>query len=48
MKRWGERIIDATAYSAVILMVLLTTLVTPPLLKWSLTSRRPPGKSDGP
>ncbi len=37
----GERIIDATTYSAVIIMVLLTTLVTPPLLKWSLTSREP-------
>jgi Kef-type K+ transport system membrane component KefB len=35
----GERIIDATTYSAVIIMVILTTLVTPPLLKWSLLSR---------
>lgn len=34
----GERIIDSTTYSAVIIMVLLTTLVTPPLLKWSLGS----------
>lgn len=42
----GERIIDATTYSAVIIMVLLTTLVTPPLLKWSLTSPKPPGKAD--
>jgi Kef-type K+ transport system membrane component KefB len=42
----GERIIDATTYSAVIIMVLLTTLVTPPLLKWSLTSRGTPGKTD--
>jgi Kef-type K+ transport system membrane component KefB len=42
----GERIIDATTYSAVIIMVLLTTLVTPPLLKWSLTSRGAPGKAD--
>ncbi|MBI5574869.1 MAG: cation:proton antiporter [Deltaproteobacteria bacterium] len=38
----GERIIDATTYSAVIIMVLLTTLATPPLLKWSLSSRKPP------
>ncbi len=35
----GERIIDATTYSAVIIMVLLTTVATPPLLKWSLSSR---------
>jgi len=32
----GERIIDQGLYSAVILMVFITTLVTPPALKWSL------------
>ena len=32
----GEHIIDAGTYSAVVIMVMLTTLVTPPLLKWSL------------
>jgi len=32
----GEHIIDAATYSAVVTMVMLTTLVTPPLLKWSL------------
>jgi Kef-type K+ transport system membrane component KefB len=42
----GERIIDATTYSAVIIMVLLTTLVTPPLLKWSLTDRGTPEKEN--
>jgi Kef-type K+ transport system membrane component KefB len=41
----GERIIDATTYSAVIIMVLLTTLVTPPLLKWSLTPRKSSGEA---
>ena len=41
----GERIIDATTYSAVIIMVLLTTLVAPPLLKWSLISRKGSGKA---
>jgi Kef-type K+ transport system membrane component KefB len=35
----GERIIDAITYSAVIIMVIVTTLVTPPLLKWTLTDR---------
>lgn len=40
----GERIIDATTYSAVIIMVILTTLVTPPLLKWSLASRNVSGE----
>ena len=33
----GERIIDTTTYSAVVVMVVLTTMVTPPALKWSLT-----------
>jgi Kef-type K+ transport system membrane component KefB len=32
----GEHIIDAATYSAVVMMVMLTTLVTPPALKWSL------------
>jgi len=32
----GERIIDAGTYSAVVIMVMVTTLVTPPLLKLSL------------
>ncbi len=32
----GEPVIDAGLYSAVVIMVMLTTLVTPPALKWSL------------
>jgi len=32
----GEHIIDAATYSAVVIMVMLTTLITPPALKWSL------------
>jgi Kef-type K+ transport system membrane component KefB len=36
----GERIIDAATYSAVVIMVMLTTLITPPALKWSLSKRR--------
>lgn len=43
----GERIIDATTYSAVIIMVIVTTLVTPPLLKWSLASRPISGEDRG-
>ena len=35
----GERIIDASTYSAVVMMVIVTTLVTPPALKWSLARR---------
>jgi Kef-type K+ transport system membrane component KefB len=32
----GERIVDESIYSAVVIMVIITTLVTPPALKWSL------------
>jgi len=32
----GERIVDEGIYSAVVIMVIFTTLVTPPALKWSL------------
>ena len=32
----GERIVDERIYSAVVIMVIVTTLVTPPALKWSL------------
>jgi Kef-type K+ transport system membrane component KefB len=35
----GEHIIDAATYSAVVIMVMLTTLITPPALKWSLARR---------
>ena len=36
----GERVIDGQVFSAVVIMVALTTLVTPPLLVWKL--RRAP------
>jgi Kef-type K+ transport system membrane component KefB len=36
----GEPIIDAATYSAVVIMVMLTTVITPPALKWSLNKRR--------
>jgi Kef-type K+ transport system membrane component KefB len=36
----GEHIIDAATYSAVVIMVMLTTMITPPALKWSLGRRR--------
>jgi hypothetical protein len=32
-------VIGATTYSAVVIMVIVTTLVTPPLLKWTLADR---------
>lgn len=36
----GERIIDPATFSAVVIMVVLTTLITPPALKWSLARGR--------
>ncbi len=35
-----ERVIDDATYSAALVMVVVTTLVTPPALKWSLSRRR--------
>jgi Kef-type K+ transport system membrane component KefB len=32
----GERIVDNGTFSAVVIMVIVTTMVTPPALKWSL------------
>jgi Kef-type K+ transport system membrane component KefB len=33
----GERIVDEAVFSAVVIMVIVTTMITPPALKWSLT-----------
>ena len=39
----GERIVDPALYSTIVIMVLVTTVVTPPALQWSL--RREGGKA---
>ncbi|MBP2682821.1 MAG: nhaS3 2, partial [Deltaproteobacteria bacterium] len=44
----GERVIGASTYSAVVIMVIVTTLVTPPLLKWMLMERESPPGDAGP
>ncbi len=36
----GERIISPSTYSALVVMVIVTTMLTPPALKWSLGRRR--------
>jgi Kef-type K+ transport system membrane component KefB len=36
----GERVVDDAVYSAVVVMVALTTLLTPPLLVWRMRPRR--------
>ena len=37
----GERIVDEATFAAVVLMVVATTMVTPPALKWSLARQAP-------
>jgi Kef-type K+ transport system membrane component KefB len=36
----GEPIVDQAMFSIIVLMVMVTTVVTPPVLKWSLSRRR--------
>jgi Na+:H+ antiporter len=36
----GERVVDQAIFSALVIMVIVTTLVTPPALKWSLARKR--------
>lgn len=40
----GEQAIAPPVYSAIVVMVMVTTLVTPPLLSWSL--RRNPEQTE--
>jgi len=46
----GEQIVDVGIYSAVVIMVIVTTLVTPPALAWSLArgERRAASRAAGP
>ncbi len=37
LKVAGKPVIDDATFSAVVVMVMITTMVTPPLLKWSMT-----------
>ena len=36
LKVGGEHIVDAASFSAIVVMVIVTTMATPPALKWSL------------
>lgn len=40
----GERIVSHTTYSAVVVMVILTTMATPPALKWAFGREAPRGE----
>ncbi len=37
----GKPVIDDATFSAIVMMVMVTTLLTPPVLKWSLNRGRP-------
>jgi Kef-type K+ transport system membrane component KefB len=37
----GQPIVDQAVFSAVVIMVIATTMVTPPALMWSLARNRP-------
>ena len=36
----GERILNSSTFAAILIMVIITTLITPPLLQWSFTQVR--------
>ncbi|MEO8030086.1 MAG: cation:proton antiporter [Gemmatimonadota bacterium] len=44
----GQAVVDQALYSTVVLMVLVTTVVTPPALKWSLGRQRQPPSERSP
>jgi Na+:H+ antiporter len=44
----GERIIDQSTYSACVIMVIVTTMSTPPLLKWAIERAKRRAKPDAP
>jgi len=35
----GEPVLDEAAFAAILVMVMVTTLITPPLLQWSFARR---------
>jgi Kef-type K+ transport system membrane component KefB len=35
----GQPIVDEGIFAAVVIMIIVTTMATPPLLKWSLARR---------
>ncbi|MCA9034130.1 MAG: cation:proton antiporter [Planctomycetaceae bacterium] len=41
----GERVINDSTFSAIVVMVMITTMVTPPLLKWAMSKSAPPAST---
>ncbi|MEQ9406826.1 MAG: cation:proton antiporter [Fuerstiella sp.] len=42
----GNRVVDSGTYSAIVVMVMVTTMITPPLLKWSMSRNGNTAPSD--
>jgi Kef-type K+ transport system membrane component KefB len=42
----GHPVVNAAIFSGVVIMVMVTTLVTPPLLKWRLGRKTPPSEPE--
>jgi Kef-type K+ transport system membrane component KefB len=40
LKIGGERVLDESSFAAILIMVMVTTLITPPLLQWSFSRVR--------
>jgi Kef-type K+ transport system membrane component KefB len=40
LKSNGHQVINSTTYTAIVVMVIVTTLITPPLLSWSMNRKR--------
>jgi len=46
LRHGSERIVDNHIYSALVVMVMVTTMVTPPLLQWSLNRHKGVAESE--
>jgi Kef-type K+ transport system membrane component KefB len=44
----GHRLIDESTFAAIVVMVIVTTVITPPSLAWSLRRSRPSATADSP
>jgi Kef-type K+ transport system membrane component KefB len=42
----GEAIVDTAIYSAIVIMVIVTTMATPPALRWSLARGNAPSRAE--
>ena len=43
----GERVLDEAVFSAILIMAMLTTIITPPPLQWSFATGKARAKQRG-